>query len=86
MKILMTEDSIDDDSKSYLLDDDSRYVKMKREMFHMGVLSSYWLVFLVCSIPFSVDDLSLTLQEKDFSDVKPAAELLENPDFQFLQE
>ncbi|XP_044486301.1 myosin-6-like [Mangifera indica] len=61
MKILMTEDSIDDDSKSYLLDDDS-------------------------SIPFSVDDLSLTLQEKDFSDVKPAAELLENPDFQFLQE
>ncbi|XP_058095055.1 myosin-8-like isoform X3 [Magnolia sinica] len=38
------------------------------------------------SIPFSVDELSTSLQEKDFSDVKPAAELLENPAFQFLQE
>lgn len=37
-------------------------------------------------IPFSVDDLSTSLQEKDFSDVKPADELLENPAFQFLQE
>lgn len=38
------------------------------------------------SIPFSVDDLSTSLQEKDFSDVKSASELLENPAFQFLQE
>ncbi|XP_058101304.1 myosin-6-like [Magnolia sinica] len=38
------------------------------------------------SIPFSVDELSNTIQEKDFSDVKPAAELLENPAFQFLLE
>ncbi|XXG61768.1 hypothetical protein AAC387_Pa05g0296 [Persea americana] len=38
------------------------------------------------SIPFSVDDLSNSLQEKDFSDTKPATELLENPAFQFLQE
>nr|CAD1830833.1 unnamed protein product [Ananas comosus var. bracteatus] len=38
------------------------------------------------SIPFSVDDISTSLQEKDFSDVKPAEELLENPAFQFLQE
>ncbi|KAI4300104.1 hypothetical protein L6164_033518 [Bauhinia variegata] len=38
------------------------------------------------SIPFSVDDLSSSLQEKDFSDVKPAEELLENPAFQFLHE
>ncbi|XP_061341502.1 myosin-6-like [Gastrolobium bilobum] len=38
------------------------------------------------SIPFSVDDLSTSLQEKDFSDMKPADELLENPDFQFLNE
>ncbi|XP_043719718.1 myosin-6 isoform X1 [Telopea speciosissima] len=38
------------------------------------------------SIPFSVDDLSSTLQEKDFLDVKPAEELLENPAFQFLHE
>ncbi|RYR03102.1 hypothetical protein Ahy_B06g081929 isoform A [Arachis hypogaea] len=38
------------------------------------------------SIPFSVDDLSISLQEKDFSDMKLAEELLENPDFQFLNE
>ncbi|XWS36516.1 hypothetical protein CRYUN_Cryun20dG0091400 [Craigia yunnanensis] len=38
------------------------------------------------SIPFSVDDLSNSLQEKDFLEVKPAEELLENPSFQFLHE
>jgi len=41
---------------------------------------------LLYSIPFSVDDLSTSLQEKDFSDMKPADELLENPAFQFLNE
>ncbi|KAK7378541.1 hypothetical protein VNO80_03984 [Phaseolus coccineus] len=38
------------------------------------------------SIPFSVDDLSTSMQEKDFSDMKPADDLLENPAFQFLNE
>lgn len=38
------------------------------------------------SIPFSVDDLSTSLQERDFSEMKPADELLENPAFQFLNE
>ncbi|CAJ2632820.1 unnamed protein product [Trifolium pratense] len=38
------------------------------------------------SIPFSVDDLSASLQEKDFSVMKAADELLENPAFQFLIE
>ncbi|KAK6940586.1 Dilute domain [Dillenia turbinata] len=61
MRILMTEDSNNARSNSFLLDDNS-------------------------SIPFSVDELSTTLQEKDFSDVKPAAELLENPAFEFLNE
>ncbi|XP_062149506.1 myosin-6-like [Alnus glutinosa] len=37
------------------------------------------------SIPFSVDDLSTSLHEKDFSDVRPADELLENTAFQFLR-
>lgn len=44
---------------------------------------------LICasySIPFSVDDLSTSLQEKEFSDVKPADELIEHPAFQFLQD
>ncbi|KAG5240727.1 myosin [Salix suchowensis] len=40
----------------------------------------------ISSIPFSVDDLSGSFHEKDFSDVKPAADLLENPAFQFLQD
>ncbi|XP_011029713.1 PREDICTED: myosin-6-like isoform X3 [Populus euphratica] len=60
MKILAN-DSNDDDSNSFLIDDNS-------------------------SIPFSVDDLSGSFHEKDFSDVKPAANLLENPAFQFLQD
>lgn len=38
------------------------------------------------SIPFSVDDISGSLQSKDFVDVRPAEELLENLDFQFLHE
>ncbi|XP_073106123.1 myosin-8 isoform X2 [Elaeis guineensis] len=60
MRVLMTEDSNDADSSSFLLDDNS-------------------------SIPFSVDDISSSLKEKDFSDVKPAEELLENPAFEFLK-
>ncbi|XP_008438435.1 myosin-6 isoform X1 [Cucumis melo] len=61
MKVMMTEDSNDEDSSSFLLDDNS-------------------------SIPFSVDDIFTSLQEQNFHDVKPPAELLENPAFQFLQE
>uniref|UniRef100_A0A5B6YR02 Putative Myosin 2 isoform 1 n=1 Tax=Davidia involucrata TaxID=16924 RepID=A0A5B6YR02_DAVIN len=61
MRVLMTEDSNNAVSSSFLLDDNT-------------------------SIPFSVDDLSNSLQEKDFSVVKPAEGLLENPAFQFLHE
>ncbi|KAK8532473.1 hypothetical protein V6N13_131799 [Hibiscus sabdariffa] len=61
MRVLMTEDSNDAVSSSFLLDDNS-------------------------SIPFSVDDLSKSLQEKEFSEVKPADELLQNPAFGFLHE
>lgn len=39
-----------------------------------------------CSIPFSIDDLADTLQVKEFSDVEPVTELLENPAFEFLHE
>lgn len=38
------------------------------------------------SIPFSVDEINSSVKEKDFSDVKPPAELVENPAFEFLQE
>ncbi|XP_023641594.1 myosin-13 isoform X2 [Capsella rubella] len=36
-------------------------------------------------ISFSIDDLSSSMQDKDFAQVKPAEELLENPAFVFLQ-
>ncbi|CAA0818666.1 Myosin-8 [Striga hermonthica] len=35
-------------------------------------------------IPFSIDDFSSSLRQLDFTNVKPAVELLENPDFEFL--
>ncbi|KAL2900419.1 Myosin-6 [Bienertia sinuspersici] len=38
------------------------------------------------SIPFSVDDISDSMQSKDFVEVRPAEELLENLEFQFLHE
>jgi hypothetical protein len=44
------------------------------------------LPFWQCSIPFSVDDITNSMHEKDFLDVKPAEELLENQAFQFLQD
>ncbi|KAK7393335.1 hypothetical protein VNO78_21888 [Psophocarpus tetragonolobus] len=61
MRVLMTEDSNNAQSDSFLLDDSS-------------------------SIPFSVDDFSTSMQEKDFSEMKTADELLENPAFRFLNE
>ncbi|XP_050372273.1 myosin-6-like isoform X2 [Argentina anserina] len=61
MSFLMTDDSSNDDSNNYSLDDTS-------------------------SIPYSVDDLSSTMRDQTFPDIKPPAELLENSAFQFLQE
>ncbi|KAK9087685.1 hypothetical protein Syun_030079 [Stephania yunnanensis] len=46
--------------------------------------SSSFLLDDNSSIPFSTDDISNSFQEKEFSDVKPAAVLIENPSFQFL--
>ncbi|ONK70923.1 uncharacterized protein A4U43_C04F2910 [Asparagus officinalis] len=48
--------------------------------------SSAFLLDDNSSIPFSVDDISSSLQDKNFSDVKHPEELLENPAFQFLQD
>ncbi|KAL7113224.1 hypothetical protein ACP275_04G048900 [Erythranthe tilingii] len=38
------------------------------------------------SIPFSMDELSSSLRVKDFFDVKPATDLLQNPAFEFLHD
>ncbi|KAG6418712.1 hypothetical protein SASPL_120916 [Salvia splendens] len=46
--------------------------------------SSSFLLDDSSSIPFSVDDLSNSIEVKDFIDVNPAPDLLEHPAFQFL--
>ncbi|PWA66858.1 hypothetical protein CTI12_AA112870 [Artemisia annua] len=51
---------------------------------NIAVSCSFLLDDNSSSIPFSVDDLSTSLQVKDFADVKPAVELAENPAFLFL--
>ncbi|VVA34612.1 PREDICTED: myosin-6 [Prunus dulcis] len=48
--------------------------------------SSSFLLDDNSSVPFSVDDISSSMEDQSYSDVKPPAELLENSDFQFLQE
>lgn len=59
MRVLMTEDSNNAVSNSFLLDDDS-------------------------SIPFSVDDISKSMEQIDISDVEPPPLIRENSGFSFL--
>ncbi|KAL0419798.1 UNVERIFIED_CONTAM: Myosin-9 [Sesamum radiatum] len=59
MRVLMTEDSNNAVSSSFLLDDDS-------------------------SIPFSVDDLSKSMDRFDISDIEPPPLIRENSGFSFL--
>ncbi|CAN1765909.1 XI-E [Linum perenne] len=59
MRVLMTEDSNNAVSNSFLLDDDS-------------------------SIPFSVDDLSKSMEKIDISDILPPPLIRENSGFSFL--
>ncbi|OAY78406.1 Myosin-11 [Ananas comosus] len=59
MRVLMTEDSNNPVSNSFLLDDDS-------------------------SIPFSVDDISKSMEQIDISDVEPPPLIRENSGFVFL--
>ncbi|XP_043692189.1 myosin-11-like isoform X1 [Telopea speciosissima] len=59
MRVLMTEDSNNAGSNSFLLDDDS-------------------------SIPFSVDDISKSMEQIDISDIEPPSLIRENSGFVFL--
>ncbi|XP_073278387.1 myosin-17-like [Primulina huaijiensis] len=61
MRVMMTEDSNNAVSSSFLLDDDS-------------------------SIPFSVDDISKTMQKVDVADVEPPPLIRENSGFVFLHQ
>lgn len=90
----MTEDSNNAVSNSFLLDDDSRLVTT----FNYGMIFSFWdrfssiisfyimtrLYLLRCSIPFSVDDLSKSMEQIDISDVEPPPLIRENTGFTFL--
>ncbi|KAF5936706.1 hypothetical protein HYC85_024212 [Camellia sinensis] len=60
MRVLMTEDSNNAVSSSFLLDDDS-------------------------SIPFSVDDISKSMDQIDISDIEPPPLIRENSGFSFFQ-
>ncbi|KAJ0510529.1 putative myosin ATPase [Helianthus annuus] len=62
LKGLMSEDSSDPDSDSYLVDDNTS------------------------SMAFPVEEIGKSINEKDFSNMKPSPELLEKPEFQFLLE
>lgn len=42
--------------------------------------------FVKLSIPFTADEISNSMQEKDFTNVKPAIELADNPSFLFLKD
>lgn len=96
MRVLMTEDSNDAESSAFLLDDNSRWKEKPFQMclhdvllvfsWWTGIPTASWSFSPWCSIPFSVDDLLSSLQEKDFMHVRSAEELMENPAFQFLQE
>ncbi|KAK3418320.1 myosin-9 [Eucalyptus grandis] len=59
MRVLMTEDSNNAVSSSFLLDDDS-------------------------SIPFSVDDISKSMEQMDIADIEPPPLIHENSGFSFL--
>ncbi|MBA0806810.1 hypothetical protein Gohar_022660 [Gossypium harknessii] len=59
MRVMMTEDSNNAVSSSFLLDDDS-------------------------SIPFTVDDISKSLQQVDITDIDPPSPIRENSGFGFL--
>ncbi|KAF8017793.1 hypothetical protein BT93_H2864 [Corymbia citriodora subsp. variegata] len=59
MRVLMTEDSNNAVSSSFLLDDDS-------------------------SIPFSVDDISKSMEQMDIADIEPPPLIRENSGFSFL--
>ncbi|KAL3623630.1 hypothetical protein CASFOL_032446 [Castilleja foliolosa] len=61
MRVMMTEDSNNSVSSSFLLDDDS-------------------------SIPFSVDDLSKSMQQIDVADVEPPPLIRDNSGFVFLHQ
>lgn len=102
MRVMMTEDSSNGVSSSFLLDDDSRYrffffffrhhqnlnvwSLVKQLKMSFDSLPEYWNILCYCSIPFSVDDISKTMQTVDVADVEPPPLIRQNSGFVFLHQ
>ncbi|KAG8487089.1 hypothetical protein CXB51_020641 [Gossypium anomalum] len=83
MRVLMTEDSNNAVSNSFLLDDDSRLPVILRLISTLSVtLILHLLEMLV--IPFSVDDISKSMEQIDIADIEPPPLIRENIGFSFL--
>lgn len=84
------------ESSSFLLDDDHSRQDNYSSFFTFGSLlyrlhnpEQYnSLIYILCkhSIPFSVEDITNSIEENDLLDVKPAEELVKKPAFQFLKD
>ena len=111
MRVLMTEDSNNAVSSSFLLDDDSRLyiIRLNDTTVYFWFSSLHYFpscvtftaqlkaIFILlyffaadflhhpsCSIPFSVDDLSKSMDQIDISDIEPPPLIRENSGFSFL--
>lgn len=91
LKLLITDE--DEDSRSFSLDNDSRYLEILRTCKFLAVIQTLFTtitphetVFVKLSIPFAADEISNCMQEKEFTNVKAAVELADNPNFHFLKD
>jgi myosin-5 len=91
MRAMVAEDSSNAVSTSFLLDDDSRYSITSGNNFYISLLvfdfavAFFFNVWICgCSIPFSVDDISKSMQEVEVADVDPPPLIRENSGFGFL--
>lgn len=90
MRIMMTEDSNNAVSSSFLLDDDSRLfpcTNFNKSRSHLKSLFSNVVHGTYnYSIPFSVDDISKSMTEIEVTDVDMPPLIRENSGFTFLHQ
>ncbi|KAG2402223.1 Myosin-11 Myosin XI [Vigna angularis] len=87
MRVLMTEDSNNAVSNSFLLDDDSSYQAYNHMHSAETSLQDYFVVSRgrkPACIPFSVDDISKSMEQIDIADIEPPPLIRENSGFSFL--
>lgn len=90
MRVMMTEDSNNAVSSSFLLDDDSRLLFLLIPTQIYVLLTWRPLLDTQCapnhSIPFSVDDISKSMTEIEVTDVDMPPLIRENSGFTFLHQ